>query len=132
MGTNYYLTVNEVCSECGRGEEQIHIGKSSGGWHFLIHVIPERKLYFLSDWQKFWKGKQITNQYGTKLSKKQMLDRIRNRKYHGTLGNFRSEDVYQQNNAESGLNGLLRPQLDGNYCIGHGDGTWDYITGDFS
>jgi len=45
MGTNYYLVKNErpPCPCCERTyvQERLHIGKSSGGWCFALHVIPE-------------------------------------------------------------------------------------------
>ena len=42
MGTNYYLhrpRTNE-CEHCGRADEAppLHIGKSSSGWCFSLHV----------------------------------------------------------------------------------------------
>ena len=44
MGTNYYFEdSSEVCECCGRGAESLHIGKSSGGWCFSLHVMPERE-----------------------------------------------------------------------------------------
>ena len=36
------------------------------------------------------------------------------------------------NYAEPGPNGLVRAKINGVHCIGHGEGTWDYITGEFS
>lgn len=38
----------------------------------------------------------------------------------------------EMNNAELGPNNLLRHKIDGQFCIGHGEGTWDYCIGDFS
>lgn len=44
MGTNFYLhkPLQSLCEHCGRHdpEEQIHLGKSSGGWCFSLHVYP--------------------------------------------------------------------------------------------
>ena len=37
MGTNYYLVYDE-CKCCGRSEN-VHLGKSSGGWQFIFHPI---------------------------------------------------------------------------------------------
>ena len=36
MGTNYYVRMNK-CESCGRYDE-IHIGKQSAGWRFLVHI----------------------------------------------------------------------------------------------
>ena len=41
------------------------------------------------------------------------------------------EDFYRSNCAEPGLNSLVRAKLN-QYCIGHGNGTYDYFLGDFS
>ena len=41
MGTNYYLHKKPPCEACGHEPAPLHIGKSSGGWCFSLHVIPE-------------------------------------------------------------------------------------------
>lgn len=40
MGTNYYARRNS-CEHCGRGDDELHIGKSSGGWSFSFHAYRE-------------------------------------------------------------------------------------------
>lgn len=50
MGTNYYLHTKPDCECCGRGFEPLHIGKSSGGWCFSLHVMPEDNINTLDDW----------------------------------------------------------------------------------
>jgi hypothetical protein len=42
------------------------------------------------------------------------------------------QSVLAKNHAELGPNGLLRSKVDDVHCIGHGEGTYDYIAGDFS
>jgi len=42
VGTNYYAHLNP-CSECGKPEEKIQLGKSSRGWKFLF---KEQEEYF--------------------------------------------------------------------------------------
>lgn len=37
MGTNYYAHFNP-CPCCGRGDEPIHVGKSSSGWAFSFRA----------------------------------------------------------------------------------------------
>jgi len=54
MGTNYYLYPASPCKACGRSYEAKHIGKSSAGWCFLLHVIPEEGINDLEDWKKLW------------------------------------------------------------------------------
>lgn len=38
MGTNYYLHSQDPCEHCGRSYPELHIGKSSAGWVFALHV----------------------------------------------------------------------------------------------
>lgn len=44
MGTNFYLhkPLQNACEHCGRHDpkEEIHLGKSSAGWCFSLHVYP--------------------------------------------------------------------------------------------
>ena len=62
MGTNYYLT--EDCECCGRAFPDLHIGKSSGGWCFSLHVIPSEGLNSLDEWESRFSCGVITNEYG--------------------------------------------------------------------
>jgi hypothetical protein len=109
MGTNYYQK-SEPCPHCGKADEPLHIGKSSAGWAFQLHVIPERGINGLTDWEKQWAkdGTWIENEYGDRMSKQAMFETITSRRV------------------------VLRSTVDGFHCIGHGDGTWDLIQGDFS
>lgn len=129
MGTNYYISA-EPCKHCGRGPDRLHIGKSSAGWCFSLHVIPELEINNLDDWRKRWSepGAKITNEYGDDISIEDMERTILNRSWKG---NELGTDWYKSNSAEHGPNGLARHQLDSR-CIGHGDGTYDLIKGEFS
>ncbi len=78
MGTNFYLqTISNACKCCGRGDEseKLHIGKSSGGWCFSLHVDPFEGINDLSDWieRMHTKGTVITNEYGETLSPPELL-----------------------------------------------------------
>lgn len=134
MGTNYYLeaTPPPPCPCCGRGYEtqRLHIGKSSGGWCFSLHVIPEEGINSLADWQKRWSlpGFVIRDEYGDTHTSEQMLSVITVRAWGRAQ---QSASWYAQNHAVPGPNGLARHQI-GRYCVGHGEGTWDLIPGDFS
>lgn len=109
MGTNYYLHEKPDCECCGRPFEPLHIGKSSGGWCFALHVMPEDGINSLADWQERWNkpGAFIRNEYGETVSVQDMEDVITNR----PMDTKRHDD---------------------RYCVGHGPGTWDYINGEFS
>lgn len=130
MGTNYYVELKPPCKCCGREYTPLHIGKSSGGWCFSVHVIPELGINNLQDWSQAWKGKRIYNEYHDDVSAEEMLDIITNRSWIKTRQWSFSD--YIMNHAQPGPNGLVRHVVDDVYCVGHGVGTWDYITGDFS
>lgn len=114
MGTNYYLHDKPDCECCGRSFEPLHIGKSSGGWCFSLHVMPMDSIHTLEDWQALWNmpNSFIRNEYGEKVSKEDIERIITQRQWKGEFPR--------------------RHDLDGTHCIGHGPGTWDYITGAFS
>jgi len=148
MGTNYYWN-SKPCPTCGYTEKQLHIGKSSYGWYFALHVYPgeENKPQNLEDWRKLFKtkGSFITDEYGDKVTVKEMISTItkrtkpeplpeelseilKNRKaYYGSV-----EEFLEANTAVIGEHNLLRSRIDNRFCIGHGDSTYDLIVGDFS
>lgn len=113
MGTNYYLHEKPACECCGREYEALHIGKSSGGWCFSLHVIPEVGINSLDDWRARWSapGVHIQDEYGSRIEAAEMEAIITER---------------------SSPYGLRRHGVDDRHCVGQGEGTWDYITGEFS
>jgi len=141
MGTNFYACKN-VCEYCGIEESQSHIGKSSMGWCFSLHVIPEEGINTLGDWKTYLSKENviIKNECDDIITFEQMIDYIENR--HGgdrILGEgdppygYKSWRIFfDQNHAEIGPRNLLRHLVDGKHCVGHGEGTFDYITGEFS
>ena len=139
MGTNYYLYQN-VCPQCGRGDESYHIGKSSGGWCFSVHVDPVEGINSLGDLQqKMWEtGTLIKDEYGTAISAPEMLAIITERNgkkpesEREPLGYASWDEFHRMNHSQREDNNLLRHQIDGGLCVGHGDGTWDLLKGDFS
>jgi len=136
MGTNYYLRY-DVCQHCGRSDKQLHIGKSSAGWCFALHVHPEEGINTLEDWRREWAkpGTAIYDEYGGRTHPDEMLEIITIRSFARNeipYGYMSREDFCRQNHAVPGPNGLSRHAIDTNSCIGHGEGTWDYIVGEFS
>jgi hypothetical protein len=134
MGTNYYLR-KDCCDKCGRPDDKILIGKSSYGWCFALHVTEEIKS--LDDWFVLFndKNNKIFDEYGGEVSFDDMKSIILYRagKPWSGRSNYGSiEEFYEKNNAEPGPNNLARSKIDGYHCIGHGDGTYDLITGEFS
>jgi hypothetical protein len=136
MGCNYYVSHEPPCPTCGHGGDDLHIGKSSAGWCFGLHVIPELGLIDLPQWQEFWRGKKIRDEYDKPITEAEMLSVITNRsRPPRETTPFMYEDwkdFHDQNHSEEGPNNLIRSRVDGSHCVGHGAGTWDLIAGEFS
>jgi hypothetical protein len=136
MGTNYYVTSGPPCKHCGRGGGKIHIGKSSAGWCFSLHVIEDMGLNSLEDWMNFWDGRRITNEYDEVKTTQEMLsiitERGREKRWDKKPYSYNSwDEFHRMNHSQQGPGGLLRHQIDGSHCVGHGDGTYDLIRGEF-
>ena len=133
MGTNYELRMPGAnkCEHCGRSDNQecLHIGKSSGGWVFSLHVYPERGINDLDDWKPLFEKGAIYDEYGRIITAEEMLDVICNRSWTGSSNP--TAEFYATNRAVPGPFGLVRHALDG-FCIRHGSGTWDCLDGVFS
>lgn len=134
MGTNYYAqTISDICQHCGRGNEseKLHIGKSSAGWCFSLHTIPELGILDLPDWQREWAkpGVIILDEYDDVLSPEEMVQEITNRSWPHKSD--RTAEYLNANNAVEGPNNLMRHRI-GPYCVSHGAGTWDCLSGEFS
>ena len=139
MGTNYYLHKN-TCDHCGRSDEPIHIGKSSGGWCFALCVHPEDHINDLPDWAEAWQDGIIKDEYGNVITQESMTKLITDRigrpwfEYNygsGPLQYTSEAAMLKSNHAIKGPNNLLRCQI-GSHCVGHGAGTWDLIPEGFS
>lgn len=137
MGTNYYIE-EDICEYCGRSDEGYHIGKSSVGWCFSLHVDPDNGIICLQDVQDLWQDKVIRDEYDHVIPEKEMIliitDRDRGEEWERSapFGYSSWAQFHRDNHSEQGPNGLLRHQIDGNHCIGHGPGTYDYLIGEFS
>lgn len=114
MGTNYYLHQKPDRECCGRSFEPLHIGKSSGGWCFSMHVMPEDGIESIDDWRALWSapGAFVRNEYGERITIDELEQAITQRLWRGEFPR--------------------RHAIDGSCCIGHGSGSWDYIIGEFS
>lgn len=136
MGTNYFLHAPS-CEHCGKEPEKpLHLGKSSKGWCFGLHVYPELGL---DNWATLWsyihykteeEDYEIKNEYGDAIDFALFFSIVWDRK-------GRSEKLFDKkwladNHATIGPCGLARHALYPGHCIGHGgDGPFDYIVGDF-
>jgi hypothetical protein len=136
MGTNYYWlspVEQDTCAHCGRGDprEQLHIGKSSVGWCFALHVIPQRGINTLEDWKRLFNqpGSAIEDEYGHRYDPAFMMRIITERRLEVKPFEGWSARQLAENLAVLGPNGLARHAT---INARAGEGTWDYLTGEFS
>ena len=151
MGTNYYYETYEAppCKHCGRYDlhERLHIGKSSMGWVFTMHIHPNENIHTLDGWVRYMdlNPGTIKCEDNQVLSREELLKVIteRSRPEPVTEKSINSvhwgyeslKDYYRKNYAEPGPKNLMRHsmKLDKN-CVGHAEneGTWSYFIGEFS
>lgn len=160
MGCNYYILepnkdYDSNCPIKSKTEPKYvktHLGKSSAGWTFGVHVYPERDINTLDDWIAIFQELSIKDElyildeYGYNLSLVQFLDTVRERSSNSNWGELKKninknpmyisylslEHFLEVNQAIKGPNNLLRRRIDKSHCISHGSGTWDHVIGDFS
>lgn len=78
MGTNYYVKTGKKIFYNGFDVDEIlHIGKSSHGWYFSLHVIPWKNINTLRDWLPYLQGGEIHNEYGEYIPFEVMLNAIK-------------------------------------------------------
>ena len=135
MGTNYYARKydHDTCTV-----SSLHIGKSSGGWNFSLHVISQRDSDFdnagrpllcLEDWLPVFDTHRIFDEYDREITKEEMLDIIANR--HGVFGEILTLEEARRAGGEVGINNLIAHKVDNSFCYGTEGGTWDLIAGEF-
>ena len=144
MGTNYYMVKGEwedldepIASMVVESPTplRIHIGKSSGGWCFSLHVMPEMGISTYEDWKNLivdlmLDGWRIEDEYHDEISPEELHKVITDRR--GSCPMTEDQLNIYGPDAEIGPNNLARSRSDGSHCIGHGEGTWSYIIGYFS
>jgi hypothetical protein len=129
MGTNYYLhDPKATCEHCGRGDEPRHIGKSSAGWCFALHVYDD--IDNLEDWQKYWteSGVTIRDECDEVIEPREMTLIIVDRRWERPI----PPSFEYGSDCVPGPNNLMRAKVDRGHCVGHGPGTWDLMQGEFS
>jgi hypothetical protein len=149
MSTNYYLKTTSPTAprHLSRG---IHLGQSIPGWTFALHVIPECGIHDLPDMITWLDGNirdhksKIVDNKNHELTLLQFIEVVSRRSHPDRIKSgwdsgwwaiqpapfryykYTSEQKFHQLNlSERGPSGLLRRQVDGKFCIGHGSGTWD-------
>lgn len=130
MGTNYHWHEKPApCHACGHDKSKVlHIGKSSMGWVFMLHIDSEEGLNTLEDWQYRWKepGSKIFSEYGTLISIDQMNDIILDRENSCHPWTVQKQ---KDNGAIQGPNGLYRSVR---YFAPMDNATYDLAPGTFS
>jgi len=132
MGTNFYLHA-PACSHCGHAEEPLHLGKSSAGWCFGLHIYPDK---LLCDWQDMWSHIDALVENGNHEIKDEYGDTVDPALFFSIVWDRSRQEPpslqwLKDNHAVPGPYGLARHKLD-DHCIGHGEGPFDYIVGYFS
>ena len=143
MGTNYYATVGgDPCKTCGHDPDacEYHIGKSSMGWVFSLHVEPDDPdhPHTWAQWLKLLEqpGTTIEDEYGAPWTLEEFRSTVEKREraqgWETKPYGYNSwHDFHQANGSMEGPKGLLRGQLS-SHVAAHGEGTWDLVTGSFS
>ncbi len=145
MGTNFYWIDGH------NSEARTHIGKSSAGWVFVLHIYPEDGINDLNDWLRFWDSQEgwIEDEYENKIEVPEMVERIAKREREvsedywdkAPMGYSSWDHFHRDNHSLRGPGGLLRSRVESygnnrqsftNGCVKHGEGTWDCFVGEFS
>lgn len=149
----YYSTLEELSKDF---TQEIHIGKSSYGWHFSLCVYPEFGINNLEDWMQLFNepGNKIVNDYGDQISIDDMITIITVRKAPKwkddpiSIKNYEEQviestnefavhfggrmfstydEILEQNHAERGVNGLWAHKRDRFHKRGPLNSTYDYV-----
>ena len=124
MGTNYYAIKTHPIEETAFQKPVTqHIGKSSAGWCFSLCVNTFKSL---EEWIIIFNDPSITiiDEYGANIDPSTMVQIITERSWQKRPDWWESKSMLGPNN-------LLRHQIDNSHCIGHGEGTFDLIIGEF-
>jgi hypothetical protein len=84
-------------NQCVVQRDELHIGKSSAGWHFSLCIYPALGIYNLNDWIKLFDDEAyyIVSEEEEILSKEEMLERITQRKAY-RYDDFETLEAYEQ------------------------------------
>lgn len=116
MGTNFYVRtgrkIKKIC-DCGfehEIDEELHIGKNSFGWMFVLHVIPEKGINELCDWIPILFNGEIHNEYGDEIPYSMMIKII----LKDETGDLLSKG---KNEIQNFLNEMNRVNFQGDHMI---------------
>lgn len=125
MSTNYYAHI-----DLGGPVVRLHIGKSSAGWCFALHVTDE--ITSLDDWRKVWDQPFVTivDKYGDTVTPAEMLATITIQSWGGARD--RGSPWWDRNHAAPGPRGLARQTHNATLPPDPRNDTYTLISGDFS
>jgi hypothetical protein len=145
MGTNYYALIenteyddlNIVKSLTEPMCLKLHIGKSSGGWCFLVEIHQELNINSWEDWKDKIESDLlvIVDEYNDLISFQELKEIVENRYSEASweerelrlMKEYTSLDSFLESNcAVKGPNNLLRHKY-----AKPGNGTWSCIEGEF-
>ncbi len=135
MGTNYYASGSKLSGHKGvvlMEDVHLHIGKSSGGWTFALHVIPELGLTDEYKWLEYIDSHSliVEDEYGVVVSSNELWLVMYDRR-SSSAGRL-IPGWCLINHAEPGPNNLARRKI-GWLCVGHSPvNPVDYLEGEFS
>lgn len=75
MGTNFYV-ITEKCEHCGRGNEDIHLGKSSMGWMFSFNYNSGKYYKNVPEMREWLRDKEIIDEYDRSVDPKDFWDLV--------------------------------------------------------
>ena len=82
MGTNFYARPKvEICPRCKRPFEEIHLGKSSVGWRFLLQANGFKFYKNWKEMKKWLKGKRIYDEYGKRIGVKRFIQWVETKQH---------------------------------------------------
>ena len=125
MGTNYFAIVN-----LGGPRVKLHIGKSSIGWCFALHVTDG--IASLADWRRVWAQAFVTieDEYGAPIDADAMLEIIKDRVFQRP--SQPEAAWFVDNCATRGPHGLARQTYHATMPPDPANDTYTLISGDFS
>lgn len=127
----YYKTLEDLNKEY---YHVLHIGKSSGGWHFSLCIYPVIGIKSLDDWKKLWasEGCKIFTEYGDEITPEEALRYIVDRK---SWSNATEAEMVEANNRMAKEYGIGRvyesyeDYMDANHAKRGYNGLWAHNDG---
>lgn len=155
MGTNYYAVFDEKdvlpAPACDDGPNIVHLGKSSIGWRFSLHVYPEQGIMNLLDVMSdiLFTARRIQDEYKVNYTIAEFLEIVTERErkvtYPIDIPAPLQSYIYRIHNREDLVeyyrdhlgyelddkNLIIHP-IDRDHCIGNAKNrTFDFIIGQF-